>query len=87
MRDQAYEFYYKTPLEFCFTKCCICCYDKKKHYINDKIVDVKPAPNPSNIQWENLSYSKASLQIRNRISFLISFLLLCGALVTQVGLK
>ncbi len=55
--------------------------------INDKIVDVKPAPNPSNIQWENLSYSKASLQIRNRISFLISFLLLCGALVTQVGLK
>lgn len=80
MRDQAYEFYYKTPLEMCCTRCCVCCIDKSKHYLNGNLVKLEYAPNPSNIHWTNLGVGNASLAIRYRISWGIFFVLLVFAL-------
>jgi len=58
------------------TACCMCCFDKARHQINNKIVRVNEAPNPSNINWTHLSYGSTAKSIRYAFSMLMVSILL-----------
>ncbi|OMJ81749.1 hypothetical protein SteCoe_17745 [Stentor coeruleus] len=61
------------PLLFCFC----CCYNNNK--FNGKIIKVEPAPEPSDLIWENISLS-------NKQKFLRRFAIVICTLVFLIGL-
>lgn len=51
---------------------------------NNRLLKVRSAPDPSNINWENLNYSKPNKMIRRLISNIITIILLLLTLMLLV---
>jgi hypothetical protein len=68
---------------------CCCCFDKKKlrKYKNKLILSVIPAPEPTEILWENLEVSYVEGVIRTLIVYFITLLLLAVSFGIILGLN
>lgn len=66
-----------------FSWCCFNNYKSLGGLFGDRLLKIQSAPDPSNINWRNLNYSKLSKFIRRGISIIITILIL---VVSFVGL-
>jgi hypothetical protein len=74
--------YILLSIQFFFYKviCFNCCDKKKVHKLQNKLLlGVTPAPEPSDILWENLEVSYCKRVVRTFLCFIITILFLCAS--------
>ncbi|CAD8102239.1 unnamed protein product [Paramecium sonneborni] len=81
------------PKDWLYFYCCFCCFDKnqkKDKFLLEKFkLQIKDAPIPENINWNNLNYSMKQRILRQFCSLFLTLILLGGSwvLVSWVNLQ
>ncbi|CAD8074203.1 unnamed protein product [Paramecium primaurelia] len=92
-KQQVQEQLQSLPKDWLYYYCCFCCFDedekKNKLLLKKFKLQIKDAPIPENINWNNLNYSLKQRIMRQFCSFFITLVLLAGSwvLVSWVNLQ
>ncbi|CAD8179160.1 unnamed protein product [Paramecium octaurelia] len=92
-KQQVQEQLQSLPKDWLYYYCCFCCFDdeekNKKLLLKKFKLQVKDAPIPENINWNNLNYSLKQRILRQFCSLFITLILLAGSwvLVSWVNLQ
>ena len=67
---------------------CCCCFNKKKaledKLFMGKLLDIKQAGSPDDINWDNLGYSPLNRTLRYLLVLLVSLALICFTFETNI---
>ncbi|EAR88902.2 transmembrane protein, putative (macronuclear) [Tetrahymena thermophila SB210] len=87
IKNTAIELYQTTTVERCcafICGCCDCCVPKEKLF-QKKVINVKDAPNPDSILWENNDSS--ALLLRKLISVIVTIAVVVGSYILIVWIR